>query len=143
VTAECTLLLIYPRTVTNTHQGTATIQNDETERRGSVTSQHRAKSAEPSTADAPTDEQTNANGPNGTMANNPMMMNNGMAGPMGFGFPNQPGFNNGMGFGMNNMNGMSNMMGNGNWNGMNSMGMSLRLHTLHYSSLMCPQTSTT
>jgi len=93
---------------------------NETERRGSNASQNMTTSVEPSTTGAPTDEQHNANAPNGgMMGNNPMMMN-GMPGQMPYGFPNQPGFNNGM-YGMN---GMPNMMGNGNWNGMNSMGMS-------------------
>ena len=106
--------------VTDACQESVAPQN-ETERRASNASQNMTTSVEPSTTGAPTDEQHNANAPNGDMmGNNPMMMN-GMPGQMQYGFPNQPGFHNGM-YGMN---GMPNMMGNGNWNGMNSMGMSL------------------
>jgi hypothetical protein len=107
-----------PCTVTDPCQDSVAPQDTDAERRGSNASQHVTKSAEPPTADAPTDEQNSANGPNGgMMGNNPMMMN-GMAG-MPYGFPNQPGFNSGM------YGGMPNMMGNGGWNGMNSMGTSL------------------
>lgn len=108
--------------LTNAQQDSIAPKSEEAERRGSIASQQATKSVEPSTTDAPTDEQANASGPNGAMMPNNAMMMNGMSGQMGFGFPNQAGFNNGMGYGMNNMNGMPNMMGNGNWNGMNSMG---------------------
>lgn len=110
--------------LTNAQQDAVAPKSEEAERRGSIASQQAAKSVEPSTTDAPTDEQANASGPKGAMMPNNAMMMNGMSGQMGFGFSNQAGFNNGMGYGVNNMNGMSNMMGSGNWSGMNSMGKS-------------------
>jgi hypothetical protein len=113
-------IITSPCTVADPCQDSVAPQTAESERRGSNASQNVTKSVEPPTTGAPTDEQSNANGPNGgMMGNNPMMMN-GMGGQMPYGFPNQPGFNNGM-YGMN---GMPNMMANGSWNGMNSMGRS-------------------
>lgn len=107
--------------LTDIEQDSAAPGPDDPKRRGSLVSQTATQNAEPSAANASSEEQSNPNGPLG-MSNHSIM--NGMQGQMGFGFQGQGNFG-GMGF-----NGMS------NWNNMNPMGMSTSLDMSQTLTLM-------